>query len=89
MTPAGEDICARCENLTTVGYPEQMAAGKGRCTGYDVGFAQLRDPIVAWNLKSCVHFARAPDQEARTKWIEKQQAKQNNNEVQSKTGESE
>lgn len=75
MTPAGEDICARCENLTTKGYPEQMAKGRGRCCGYDSGFAQLRDPFVAWNTKSCIYFAKAPDQEAGAKWIAKQEAK--------------
>lgn len=85
MTHAKEDICARCENLTTKDYPKQSAAGKGRCAGYDAGFAQLRDPFVAWNTPSCIYFAKAANQEARTKWIEKQQTKQNNNEVQSKT----
>lgn len=83
---ACEDICARCENLTTKGYPKEMAQGKGRCVGYDIGFAQLRDPFVSWNQPSCIRFAKADDLTARERWIGKWQAREDNdNEAQPKT----
>jgi len=85
MTRQSEDICAQCKNLTGKGYREQWAAGKGRCTGYDDGMAQLRDPFVAWNARACIWFDRDKDpkrREAREQWIEERRAKeQNNNEV--------
>ena len=83
-----DDICAMCESLTTKGHPEQMARGEGRCTGYDGSFTPLANPFVAWNTPACVLFTRSADEEARAarrRWIEKQEAKQETNDVQTET----
>lgn len=88
MTRQSEDICAQCEKLTTKGYPEQMAAGKGRCTAYDDDIRPLTDPFVAWNTRACIRFNQVygSARELRLRWIERRQNKeQNNNEVQTET----
>jgi len=84
----GDDICAMCENLTTKGHPEHMARGEGRCTGYDGSFTPLANPFVTWDTAACVLFTRALGSDARAareRWIEKQQAKSENNDVQTET----
>ncbi|GEM_PF-2634781 len=73
-----DDICAMCEHLTTKGYPEYMARGEGRCTGYDGSATPLTNPFVTWNNRACVLFDRERDPEARAvreRWIAKQKAK--------------
>lgn len=82
-----DDICAQCMHLKTKGFPELMAAGKGRCTGYDTFLVKPSDPDVAWNMRACIWFIRdRATREARERWIEKRRAiEQNNNEAQSKT----
>lgn len=73
-----DDICAMCDNLTTKGYPEHMARGEGRCTGYDGSTTPLTNPFAAWDQPACVLFTRAPAgpaREARERWIAKQESK--------------
>ena len=77
-----EEICARCTHFTTIGYPEHKVRGEGRCTGYDGTSYELRNPFVAWDRQTCVHFIWASPMAPRSAWIEKQQARQKNNEAQ-------
>ena len=80
-----EEICARCRHFTTIGYPEQKARGEGRCTGYDGTSYELMSPFVAWDHRTCVHFVWATPMAPRSAWIEKQQAKQKNDDVLTET----
>jgi hypothetical protein len=80
-----EEICGRCKHLTTIGYPDLMARGEGRCTGYDGAAYQLKNPFVTWNHRVCVHFTWASPMAAREPWIKKQQEKEKKNEVQPET----
>lgn len=85
MTKAWAEICGRCKHFTTIGYPELKARGEGRCTGYDGTSYELRDPFLSWDHRRCVYFAWATPMMPRNAWIEKQQAKQNNDEAQTET----
>lgn len=80
-----EEICARCRHFTTIGYPELKEKGEGRCTGYDGTSYELRNPVIPWNHRICVHFKRASPMAPRSRWIEKQQEKQKNTAVQTET----
>lgn len=80
-----DQVCAECENLTTKDYPEHRARGEGRCTGYDGGRIQLRDPFVPWNLRACALFEWAKDMKPRTTWMAKWKAHAENNEVKTET----
>jgi hypothetical protein len=82
-----DDICAQCAHLKTKGYPELMAAGKGRCAGYDTFLTKPKNLDVSWNTKACIWFVKdRATREARERWIEKRRAiDQNNNDAQAET----
>jgi hypothetical protein len=75
MSRGEAEVCAQCHKFAMKEYPEQARAGKGRCTGYDGSFAELRDPFVAWDNRACVLYTRSPNQAARVQWFEAQEAK--------------
>jgi len=83
--PAG-DICAQCTHFKMKGYPEHARVGLGRCMGYDGTFTPLLNPFRAWSTKACSRFSQDwSGRAARQVWIDKQQAKQESNDVQTET----
>jgi len=87
MTRQSTDICAQCARYKVKEYPEQAAQGKGRCTGYDGGFAELKDPFLLWSTRACVLFNMDwTNKDARARWADRQKEReQNNNAVQTQT----
>jgi hypothetical protein len=80
-----EEVCAHCQNFHMKDYPEHAAKGEGRCSGYDEGFAQLRNPFVRWDTPACAVYTKAIDIRTRREWIERRRAKEKQNEVQPDT----
>lgn len=71
-----EEVCAHCQTFHMKEYPEHAVKGEGRCSGYDEGFAQLRNPFVRWDTPACALYTKALDMPPRRAWIEKQRAKE-------------
>jgi hypothetical protein len=83
MTAIGNEICALCQHFKMKEYPEHARVGLGRCMGYDSTMAPLINPFVPWQKPACTRYARPANKAERVAWVEKRQAKeQNNNAVQ-------
>jgi hypothetical protein len=82
MTAKIEEICAMCKHFKMKEYPQHAREGLGRCMGYDKDRTALINPFVQWKRKACVRFALGPKITERLAWIEKQEAKQQQTEVQ-------
>lgn len=73
----GTDLCARCDRLDLVTDLAQVKMGRGRCLGHEGG-SPSRPAFAAWNDQACVLFIPARQMAARERWVEKWQAKQQN-----------
>ena len=83
MTAPAGDICAQCTHFKMKEYPEHARVGLGRCVGYDATFTPLLNPFHAWSTKACRRFSQDwAGRAQRQAWIDKQRAKQENNDVQ-------
>lgn len=69
------EICARCDRLDVKSHPEQLKQGSGYCMGHGDG-SPSRGPLEAWDSRACVLFMPARPMAPRERWIEKHQAKQ-------------
>jgi hypothetical protein len=61
------DPCAICERFTTKDYPEQAAAGLGRCTGFDNPGTPIS--FVRHDAPPCVLFMRAKNRAQRERFV--------------------
>lgn len=79
----GPELCGHCERLDLKSDPVQLKLGRGRCLGHE-GSSAARPAIGSWSDRACVLFNPARPMAPRGRWIEKWQAKQQN-EVQAET----
>lgn len=61
------DPCAMCERFTTKDYPEQAAAGMGRCMAFDE--PGQPEVFVSWDNKPGVLFNRAKNRAQRERYV--------------------
>lgn len=71
------ELCGRCERLDLKSDPAQLKLGRGRCLGHEGG-SPSRPALAAWSDRACVLFNPARPMAPRERWIEKWQAKQQN-----------
>lgn len=63
--------CAMCGRFTVADYPQQAAAGMGRCTGFDNDGTPPQ--FVRHDAPPCVLFVRAQNWAQRERFVAQQQ----------------
>lgn len=80
MTTRSGDTCALCKHFTMREYPKHVEVGLGRCMGRAGATIPPVHAFRAWGATACEVFKRdVAGAAGRKAWIEKQRAKEQNN----------